>query len=94
MSESSLSGKPDRSFAGIPSVDRVSIAVGPCARIDEHRLTRLVPNENYSDLERLAVERSGAVTPSVGREYPLEQAADAMRQLVAGKVHGKLAITI
>ena len=54
----------------------------------------LVPNENYSDLARLAVDRSGAVTPSVGREYPLEQAAEAMRQLVAGKVHGKLAITI
>jgi len=59
------------------------------------RLTMLVPKENYSDLERLAeFIEVGAVTPSVDREYPLEQAADAMRQLVAGKVQGKLAITI
>ncbi len=59
------------------------------------RLTMLVPKENYSDLEQLAkFIEVGAVTPSVDREYPLEQAADAMRQLVAGKVHGKLAITI
>ena len=59
------------------------------------RLTMLVPKENYSDLERLAeFIEAGAVTPSVDRQYPLEQAADAMRQLVAGKVQGKLAITI
>jgi NADPH:quinone reductase-like Zn-dependent oxidoreductase len=59
------------------------------------RMTFLVPKENYSDLERL-VEfiEAGAVIPSVDREYPLEQAADAMRQLVAGNVQGKLAITI
>lgn len=59
------------------------------------RLTFLVPKENYSDLERLAeFIEVGAVTPIVDREYPLEQAADAMRQLVAGKVQGKLVITI
>jgi NADPH:quinone reductase-like Zn-dependent oxidoreductase len=37
---------------------------------------------------------SGTVTPSVGGTYPLDQAADVMRQLVAGAVHGKIAITI
>jgi NADPH:quinone reductase-like Zn-dependent oxidoreductase len=59
------------------------------------RLTMLVPKENHADLERLAeLIEDGAVTPTLDREYPLEQAADAMRQLVAGKVHGKLAITI
>ena len=59
------------------------------------RLTMLVPKENHADLERLAeLIEDGAVTPSVDRQYPLEQAADAMRQLVAGNVHGKLAITI
>ncbi|MCU1344295.1 MAG: reticulon-4-interacting protein 1, mitochondrial, partial [Acidimicrobiia bacterium] len=51
--------------------------------------------ENYADLERLTeLIEAGAVTPSVDREYPLEQAADAMRQLVAGEVNGKLAIII
>lgn len=59
------------------------------------RLTMLVPKENYSDLERLAeFIEVGAVTPSVDGEYALEQAADAMGQLVAGKVQGKLVITI
>jgi len=32
------------------------------------------------------------VTPSLGCTYPLDQAAVAMCQLVAGKVHGKIAI--
>lgn len=59
------------------------------------RLTFLVPKENYSDLERLAeFIEVGAVTPSVDRTYPLEQAADAMRQLMAGTVQGKVAVTI
>lgn len=59
------------------------------------RLTMLVPKENCSDLERLAeFIEVGAVTPSVDCEYPLEQAADAMGQLVAGNVQGKLVITI
>ena len=59
------------------------------------RLTVLAPKENYEDLERLAeFIEFGAVTPSVDREYPLEQAADAMRQLVAGHVHGKVVMTI
>ncbi|MEP7020968.1 MAG: NAD(P)-dependent alcohol dehydrogenase [Pseudonocardiales bacterium] len=59
------------------------------------RLTMLVPKENYLDLERLAeFIEVGTLTPSVDREYPLEKAADAMRQLVAGKVQGKLAIII
>ena len=59
------------------------------------RLTMLVPKENYLDLERLAeLIEGGELTPSVDREFPLEQAADAMRQLVAGTVQGKLAITI
>ncbi|MEO6469757.1 MAG: NAD(P)-dependent alcohol dehydrogenase [Acidimicrobiia bacterium] len=59
------------------------------------RLTMLVPKENHSDLERLTeFIEVGAVTPSIDRVYSLEQAADAMRQLVAGEVQGKLAITI
>jgi NADPH:quinone reductase-like Zn-dependent oxidoreductase len=59
------------------------------------RLKMLVPKETYSDLERLVeLIEAGVVTPSVEREYPLEQAADAMRELVAGTVKGKLAITV
>jgi NADPH:quinone reductase-like Zn-dependent oxidoreductase len=59
------------------------------------RLTMLIPKEHYPDLEKLTeFIESGTVTPSVGGTYPLDQAADAMRQLVAGAVHGKIAITI
>ena len=58
------------------------------------RLTMLIPKEHYADLDKLTeLIEAGTVTPSVGCTYPLDQAADAMRQLVAGKVHGKIAIT-
>jgi NADPH:quinone reductase-like Zn-dependent oxidoreductase len=59
------------------------------------RLTMLVPKEHHADLERLtAYIEAGTVTPSVDRTYPLDQAADAMQQLIAGKVRGKIAVTI
>ncbi|MDX6372896.1 MAG: hypothetical protein QOD98_1884 [Nocardioidaceae bacterium] len=59
------------------------------------RLTIRVPKERASDLERLsALIEAGQVTPSVGATYPLEQAATAMRELVAGNVRGKVAITV
>jgi NADPH:quinone reductase-like Zn-dependent oxidoreductase len=59
------------------------------------RLTLRVPKESASDLERLSVLiEAGHVTPSVGATYPLADAAEAMRQLVAGQVRGKVAITV
>ena len=59
------------------------------------RLTMLVPKEHYSDLEALAAFiDAGSVTPSIDRSYPLDQAADAMQQLIAGKARGKITITI
>jgi NADPH:quinone reductase-like Zn-dependent oxidoreductase len=58
-------------------------------------LTLRVPKERASDLERLsALIEAGQVTPSVGATYPLADAAEAMRLLVAGQVRGKVAITI
>jgi NADPH:quinone reductase-like Zn-dependent oxidoreductase len=59
------------------------------------RLTMRVPKESASDLERLsALVEAGDVTPSVGATYPLDQAAAAMRDLVAGRVRGKTAIVV
>ena len=59
------------------------------------RLTMLISTENYADLERLTVLiEAGSVVPSVDRTYPLSDAADAMRHLVAGHARGKTAITI
>jgi NADPH:quinone reductase-like Zn-dependent oxidoreductase len=59
------------------------------------RLTLRAPKESASDLERLtALIDAGQVTPAVEATYPLEQAAEAMRHLVAGQVRGKVAITV
>jgi NADPH:quinone reductase-like Zn-dependent oxidoreductase len=59
------------------------------------RLTLRVPKESAADLERLtALIDAGQVKPSVGATYPLADAAEAMRQLVAGQVRGKVAIAV
>jgi NADPH:quinone reductase-like Zn-dependent oxidoreductase len=59
------------------------------------RLTMKVPKENFADLERLTdLIEAGWVTPSIDRAYPLDQAAEAMRHLAAGKARGKIAVTI
>ncbi|HYN71549.1 MAG TPA: NAD(P)-dependent alcohol dehydrogenase [Nakamurella sp.] len=59
------------------------------------RLTGLASKERASDLEILADHlAAGTVTPSIDRTYPLDQVPTAMRYLEAGKVNGKIAITI
>ncbi len=59
------------------------------------RLTMQMPKENYRDLDVLTgMIEAGSVTPSIDRTYPLDDAADAVRHLVAGKARGKVAITI
>ena len=61
----------------------------------KQRLTMVAAKENADDLERLApLLDDGRVTPAVDRTYPLEQVTDAMRQLVAGDVRGKVALTL
>ena len=59
------------------------------------RLTGLASKERASDSEVLADHiTAGTVTPSLDRTYPLDQVPAAMRHLEAGKVNGKIAITI
>ena len=59
------------------------------------RLTMLASKERASDLERLTgLLEAGTVTPSIDRTYPLDRVADAMRQMEAGTVRGKVAITV
>lgn len=59
------------------------------------RLTGLLCKENAADLERLTqYVESGQLTPVVDRSCPLEQVPDAMRDLEAGRVSGKIAIRI
>jgi NADPH:quinone reductase-like Zn-dependent oxidoreductase len=59
------------------------------------RLAMRVPKESARDLERLTtLLEAGQVTPSVGATYRLEDAPQAMRDLVAGRMRGKAAILI
>jgi NADPH:quinone reductase-like Zn-dependent oxidoreductase len=69
-----------------------AVALSPFVR---QRLTFFVSKERASDLERLTeFIEAGKLTPSIDRTYPLEQTSDAMRHLEAGKVRGKIAITV
>jgi NADPH:quinone reductase len=45
-------------------------------------------------LYELAVEVAAGVRPTVTQTYPLERTADALRRLAAGRVGGKLVITL
>lgn len=55
----------------------------------------LVARERGSDLERLApFIEAGTVAPQVDRVHPLERVPEVMRHLAAGKVRGKVAITL
>ena len=59
------------------------------------RLTGVGSKERGSDMERLAdLVSAGKVTPGLDRTYPLDRVPDAMRHLEAGKVRGKIAVTI
>ena len=59
------------------------------------RLTFIVNRERQADLERLRdLVETGAVKPPLDTAYPLEHAADAIRQLTAGRAEGKLAVAI
>ncbi len=68
---------------------------GLASLFSQQRLTSVIAKERAPDYERLAVLlKSGQVTPSLDRAYPLAEAGDAMRYLEAGAVRGKVAITV
>jgi len=59
------------------------------------RLTMFLGKVRSSDLERLIeLIEAGTVTPSLARTYPLDRVPEAIDHLEAGKVRGKVAITI
>ncbi len=59
------------------------------------RLTMVASRQKQVDLERLAqLIEAGELTPTIDKTYPLHQAPDAMRHLVAGHARGKLVIAV
>jgi NADPH:quinone reductase-like Zn-dependent oxidoreductase len=58
------------------------------------RLATVMAKEHFTGLERLtSLIEDGRIVPAVERAYALSDAPTAMRQLVAGRVRGKLVIT-
>jgi NADPH:quinone reductase-like Zn-dependent oxidoreductase len=59
------------------------------------RLGTFFPAEKGEDLRELAaLMESGALVPTVDRTYALAETAGAIRALLDGRVHGKLAIAV
>lgn len=59
------------------------------------RLRTFISAERHRDMERLAeLMVSGDVTPSIGGRYDLDHAADALRDLEAGRITGKALIRV
>jgi D-arabinose 1-dehydrogenase-like Zn-dependent alcohol dehydrogenase len=59
------------------------------------RFIMLMSREHFSDLERLhALAEAGKITPVIDRQCPLASVADAIRDLEAGKVRGKVVVNI
>ena len=59
------------------------------------RLTMLASKEHHADLVPLTdLIDAGSLTPSMEATYTLDQARDAMRQLEAGAVRGKICIAM
>ena len=85
-------GEEGGSFSGGMNRQFRALALSPFVG---QRLTMCVSKERGSDIERLAeLVASGAVTPAVDRTYPLSRAPEAMRELAAGRVRGKVAIRV
>jgi NADPH:quinone reductase-like Zn-dependent oxidoreductase len=69
-----------------------ALALSPFTR---QRLTTFISRHRLADLETLAqLIDAGQLTPVIGKTYPLRQAPDAVRDLLAGHARGKLAITV
>ena len=87
-----VGGEAGGSFSGSMNRPLRGMALSPFLR---QRLTNFLARQRASDLDRLTpLLEAGKVTPSLGATYPLDRAPEAMRQLEAGKVRGKIAITV
>lgn len=61
----------------------------------KQRLTTFISTEDHAVIERLAeFIRSGDVVPAIGRQFALEEAAEAIGQLETGATRGKSVIVV
>jgi NADPH:quinone reductase-like Zn-dependent oxidoreductase len=80
-----------RWLAGIDRMLRAAVV----SSLVRQKFTVLMSSERTEDLEQLAeLIEAGRVTPAVDRTYALEQVPDAIRDLRAGRVRGKLVISM
>jgi NADPH:quinone reductase-like Zn-dependent oxidoreductase len=69
-----------------------ALALAPFVR---QRFVMLMSREHFSDLERLAtLVEAGKLAPVIDRRCPLASVAEALRDLEAGKVCGKVAVSV
>jgi NADPH:quinone reductase-like Zn-dependent oxidoreductase len=88
-------------LVGGESGDRVTGGMGRnlgaalLSAVVRQRLVPIFPAEKAESLERLAaLVDAGTLVPSIDATYPLDAAPDAMRELAAGRVRGKVAIAV
>jgi NADPH:quinone reductase-like Zn-dependent oxidoreductase len=87
-----VGGEEGGNFSGGISRQLRAVAL---SLVVKQRLAMVVPRQSAADLERVSqLLTTGAVTPSVGATYSLERAADALRDLAAGRVRGKAVLTV
>jgi NADPH:quinone reductase-like Zn-dependent oxidoreductase len=73
----------------------VGLRAPPVALFVRPRPTMLASKEHHADLAPLTeLIEAGKGSPSIEASYSLDRAPDAMRQLEAGTVRGKVSIAI
>ena len=61
----------------------------------KQRLTTFISKEARSSIERLAeFIEAGTVVPAVGQRFPLDDTADALREMEAGRTRGKSVVVV
>ena len=85
-------GEEGGAFSGGMNRQLRALAVSPFVG---QTFSTFIAKQRSSDLEQLTeLIDSGRVSPALDRTYPLEDAADAIRQLASGTVRGKVAIAV
>jgi NADPH:quinone reductase-like Zn-dependent oxidoreductase len=85
-------GEEGGAFSGGMNRQLRAVALSPFVR---QRLAMFIAKQRASDLERLTtLIEAGQVLPSIERHYALAQAPEAVRHLEAGRVRGKVVITV